>query len=274
MNNNFGVPSADIRIKMKHGNGGSFEEQKNKVKTTMYIISGAFLFFAVLMMLVMPVKTKMDCVYKTDAYDCSVHSKAMLRDLGATEYQNITHTSLETSRGKDGSMYQIQFVDINGQKISFSGHWTNAYGIIDRQVTALNKIFFKNKDFKYDFGTEKLWMAVIILFLIVPVLIYFNSDRLLNDYAYRQVGRNEYKAVLKGKGVGSIPQSEVISLTSGMFGHGKEQEKELVDLDEYAVKNAKARKPKNPKQLSDEELANLQDDELTDMQKDFYDRNN
>ena len=274
MNDRITVPGADIEISFKNGHGKTFEEKKKISKGTMYFIMAAFAITSISLMLFMPVKTKISCVYDTDVYDCYVHAQSFLRDLGVNKYSGITRAVLATQQDKNGKMYQVQFVDINNKNVPFHGTWTSMYSDVEKKVAHINRVFFKNKDFRYDFGTEKILMAVMIVFFIVPFFLYWIVKHMLDDYAYEEIKPNRYKAVLKGKTLGNLTQSQVTALTSGMFGHGKEQEKELVDLDEYAVKNAKAYKPKNPKQLSDEELANLQDDELTDMQKDFYDRNN
>ena len=255
------------------------KDLKEKQKFTMmfvYLLSFVFFIIALVLMFFAPVRRSVFCTYNTGKYNCQINSKSIMCDMGITNFNNITQAFVATSKGDKGeTMYQMQFLDTNNNKLSYSNSWINVYSVVDKKVAAMNNMFSQNKNFNYDFGLNMFIISLIIGAFVLPIFFIWFFNNLCNNYIYEEVNPGKYKAILKGKGIGKFTDSEIMVLKKEIFGEVKEikEGSGIIDLKAQALHDKEFPNLEKP-ELSPEEIANLQDDELTDIQKEFYDRNN
>lgn len=265
------------------------KDLKEKQKITMrfvYLLSLICFVIALVLMFFVPVRRSVSCTYNTGKYNCQMRSRSIMRNMGITNFNDITKAVLASkevststdSRSKRNStqtMYQMQFLDTNNNKLSYSSSWISAYSVVDKEITVMNKMFSQNKNFDYDFGLNVITILLIIGAFVLPILFIRIFNSLCNDYIYEEINPGQYKAILKGKGIGNFTESEIMVLKREIFGEVKEikEGSGIIDLKAQALHDKEFPNLEKP-ELSPEEIANLQDDELTDIQKEFYDRNN
>lgn len=272
-NNGIEEPSTPVRL-MLNVPGKTFEEKKKNALFLTYFLSFAFIVFSIILMCVVPIKTKFSCTHRIDSFDCKVHSSTLLRTLDTVNLDNVTHAVVGTQDDTGLQIHQMQFVDMNGDRLQYRDYLEYSNSSIEKQVAEINKFLNKNKDFKYTSWGSLTPIAATFLFLICGLWVFSHMRNLLNNFVYENVGGNTYQAVLKGKDLGRIMPSEVKAVTSGMFGNAGEH-RSSIDLGGPARRPVQKRAPGyNPQKLTDEQIANLQDDELTRIQQEFYDRNN
>lgn len=259
--------------------GRNFEEKRKFVMRFMYFVSAIMITTALVLTFVASIKDTMSCTYKVDAYDCQVHSKSVFRDLGVTDYPDITQAVIASRRSSSYSssthhrtthtVYQAQFLDLKNNQLSYTSVWNSSYPSVNKEINAINRMFSKNEDFDYDFGFEIFLLVGIIMLIVIPVIITIGFSSVLNNYIYEEVSPNQYRPMLKVKGGGMAHASGL----SSMF--GMEQKQPTYDIPkDLKQQGFKQRQYQGPNASEIEIARNLQDDELTDIQKDFYDGNN
>ena len=273
-NNGIEEPSAPVRL-MLNVPGNTFEDKKKNALFLTYFLSVAFIVASIILMCIIPIRTQISCTHRVDSFDCQIKTSAVFRTLKVAKFDNVTHAVAGAQEADDGrQVYRMQFLDVNNRKFTYRDYADNENSSVDKQVAEVNKLFYKNKDFKYSLWASLSVIFATLIFLVFGLWVSSYMRNLLNNYVYESIGGNTYQAVLKGKDLGKVMQSEVKAVTSGMFGNAGEH-RSVIDLGGPVGRPVQRKSTFNkPQKLSDEQIANLQDDELTRIQQEFYDKDN
>ena len=264
-NNGVAAPSSPVRL-MLGVPGKTFEEKKKNALMLVNFLSFAFVVTSIILMLIVPIRTRFSCTHDIDSYDCQVRSSSILRTLDSANFEKVTHAIVGTQYSQDRQIYQIQFIDLNNNKLQYNTYLDDTNIPVHKQVADINKLFSRSKNFNYSLWGSMLVILSIFIFLFAGVGVFLKFHDLLNNYVYIESSPNQYEAILQGKGLGNMSPSSAV----GLMGHFGREQKQPV----YNIPLGPKAKHQGPRAEELEIAKGLQDDELTDIQKEFYDRNN
>ena len=210
---NDGKPNINFTMSFGKGLGSNqdFSANIKKAKAVFYIMIPIFCLISLFTMVMGTTTRKVSCTYKRDSavYNCQVTSKNFLTGTSVKNYTNIQKAVLASSRsrsskGGSSTVYQVQFLNSEGEKLGYDNSWTSLSSSVKVKVINLNTHFNAKKDFSYDLGMDWVLILFSLPFLIFPLLIFFVFRHLINNYIFEEVSLGQYQAVMKVKDIGKM----------------------------------------------------------------------